>query len=84
MSQMFCNNKVFNQPIGKWDISNAEYINQLFYKAESFNQDISNWKISTEALKQVNDVNKIFDKCPIKEEYKPKIIQTLNKYKYKI
>ena len=81
MSQMFCNNKVFNQPIGKWDVSNVEFMNQTFYKAKSFNQDISNWKISTEALKQVNDVNKIFSECPIKEEYKPKIIQTLNKYK---
>ena len=81
MSQMFCNNKVFNQPIGKWDVSNVEFMNQTFYKAKSFNQDISNWKISTEALKQVDDVNKIFSECPIKEEYKPKIIQTLNKYK---
>ena len=81
MSQMFCNNKKFNQDISKWDVSNVEFINQLFYRAKSFNQDISNWKISTQALKNTHDITKIFFECPIKQEYKPKIIQTLNKYK---
>jgi surface protein len=35
---------IFNQPIGKWDVSNVTTMFQMLYGAINFNQDISLWK----------------------------------------
>ena len=39
----------------------------MFYGCTYFNQDISNWDVS-----KVRHHAYMFDKCQIKEEYKPK------------
>ena len=67
MKEMFNNAKSFNQPIRDWDISNVTDMRWMFYEAKSFNQDLSSWQ-----LKPCNGAAYIVDKCPIKEEYKPK------------
>ena len=36
--------KVFNQPIGNWDVSNVVDMEELF-RESNFNQDISNWNV---------------------------------------
>ena len=68
MHCMFDGAVSFNQPIGDWDVSNVITMEWMFCGAESFNQDLSNWK-----LKSICETTAIFDKCPIKEEYKPEI-----------
>jgi len=65
MADMFMNSK-FNNDISKWDVSNIEYMNYMFSNSE-FNQDISDWDVS-----KVKYYEKIFDGCPIRDEYKPK------------
>jgi surface protein len=62
---MFSNSK-FNKDISKWNVSNVETMVGMFEKTE-FNFDISKWDVSS-----VKYFNKMFDDCPIKEEYKPK------------
>ena len=69
MESMFDGAYLFNQPIGDWDISNVTDMRWMFYEAESFNQDLSSWQ-----LKPCNGAAYIVDKCPIKDEYKPKFI----------
>ncbi len=69
MQEMFDGAESFNQPIGDWDISNVTDMSWMFYEAKSFNQDLSSWQ-----LKPCNGAAYIVDKCPIKEEYKPKVI----------
>ena len=47
MLQMLAGGSVtllFNQPIGRWDVSNCTTMFQMFYGANKFNQDISLWK----------------------------------------
>ena len=67
MSWMFYNCKSFNQDISDWDVSKVNNMSYMFTWCESFNQDISSWDVS-----KVIYNNKIFENCPIKEEYKPK------------
>ena len=67
MRYMFCNCKSFNQDISNWDVSNVTDMRFMFSGCESFNQDISSWDVSNVIYK-----DRIFDNCPIKEEYKPK------------
>ena len=43
---MFGGNKVFNQDISKWDVSNVENMRTMFVDAESFNQPIGEWDVS--------------------------------------
>ena len=57
----------FNQPIGDWDVSNVEDMYWMFCNS-NFNQDISNWKIN-----KCCNTNEMFNYCPIKEEFKPKL-----------
>ena len=59
----------FNSDISNWDVSNVKYMNWMFNYSK-FNGDISKWK-----LRQDCDTDHIFNKCPIKEEYKPKGIK---------
>ena len=67
MDGMFWGAKSFNQPIGNWEFPNVIDMNRMFAYASSFNQDLSKWD-----LKGKNKTE-IFNGCPIKDEYKPKM-----------
>ena len=43
---MFADAKAFNQPIGKWNVSNVTDMQYMFSGAEAFNQPIGNWNVS--------------------------------------
>jgi len=43
---MFGNSKKFNQPIGEWDVSNVEDMNNMFSGSFEFNQPIGEWNVS--------------------------------------
>ena len=66
MSYMF-NRSIFNNDISKWDVSKVKDMTRMF-KYSSFDQDISNW-----TLRQDCNADHMFNKCPIKEEHKPKL-----------
>ena len=68
MCMMFYGSK-FNGDISKWNVSNVKNM-CLMFRNSNFNQDISNWKID-----KTCDVGEMFKFCPIKEEYKPKLLQ---------
>ena len=36
----------FNQPIGKWDVSKVENMEEMFMEAKVFNQSIEKWGVS--------------------------------------
>ena len=55
------------EDISKWDVSNVIDMSWMFYNCKFFNQDISNWNVY-----KVRYRMRMFDGCPIKEEYKPK------------
>ena len=57
----------FNGDISNWDISKVEDMGNMFAYSK-FNRDISNWDMSN-----VNYISYMFQNCPIKDEYKPKI-----------
>ena len=80
MTEMFGFATKFNQPIGKWNVSNVKFFNTMFFGATSFNQDISNWKINPDAdvFNMENPNLALFNRCPIKEEFKPKQLQKIN------
>ena len=40
------NPTAFNQPIGKWDVSNVTNMIGMFQSAEAFNQDLSSWDVN--------------------------------------
>jgi hypothetical protein len=44
---LFKDDKVFNQDIGSWDVSNVIDFRSMFWGATSFNQDIGNWDMSS-------------------------------------
>ena len=67
MNHMFAYATSFNQPIGNWEFPNVEKMNRMFYNASSFNQDLSKWDLK--GKKKIE----IFNGCPIKKEYKPKM-----------
>ena len=67
MSYMFYSCENFNQDLSDWNVSNVEDMGCMFYGCKSFNQDISRWDVS-----KVRRRVYMFDKCPIKDEYKPK------------
>ena len=66
MTGMFDRSK-FNQDISKWDVSNVKDMGWMFVNSD-FNQDISNWKIDKDC-----STSDIFEDCPIRDEYKPKL-----------
>ena len=70
MSCMFYRSE-FNGDISNWDVSNVKYMGSMFSWSK-FNQDISNWKIREDC-----NTNKMFDRCPTREEYKPKSLQLI-------
>ena len=57
----------FNGDISKWDVSKVENMERMFYNSK-FNGDISRWNIDKDCK-----VYNMFDWCPIKEEFKPKL-----------
>ena len=67
MDGMFSGATSFNQPIGKWKFPNVTDVRNMFFYASSFNQDLSEWDLKGKKK------DKIFDGCPIKDEYKPKM-----------
>lgn len=46
LEQVFMNNKVFDQNISNWELTNVTNMNEMFRYAEKFNQNISNWDVS--------------------------------------
>ena len=67
MSGMFSHATSFNQDISKWKFPNVTDVRNMFFYASSFNQDLSEWDLKGKKK------DKIFDGCPIKDEYKPKM-----------
>ena len=67
MGNMFECCKSFNQDISNWDVSKVTNMNAVFSGCKSFNKDISKWNVSN-----VRHHYFMFEKCPIKDEYKPK------------
>ena len=67
MDSMFRGAKSFNQDISKWKFPNVTNMNRMFSNATSFNQDLSKWDLKGKKK------DEIFDGCPIKDEYKPKM-----------
>ena len=61
---------IFNRDISKWDVSNVSDMYGMFAKSQ-FNKDISNWNILN-----VIKINDMFEDCPIREEFKPKALQS--------
>ena len=67
MNCMFYDATSFNQPIGDWEFPNVKSMSYMFSGATSFNQDLSKWDLKGK------EKDKIFDGCPIVDEYKPKM-----------
>ena len=59
----------FNGDISEWNVSNVENMSRMFDDSK-FNKDISNWNIRQDCL-----TFNMFNGCPIKEKYKPKVLQ---------
>ena len=59
----------FNSDISKWDVSSVKDMYRLFGDSK-FNKDISKWNIRKDCR-----TDRMFVGCPIKEEYKPKLLQ---------
>ena len=53
--------------ISGWDVSKVINMSYMFAFCKKFNQDISNWNVSKVKFKI-----DMFDKCSIKDKYKPK------------
>ena len=70
MSDLFYELTDFNGNISQWDVSNVTNMRWMFDNSD-FNQDISQWNIN----KNCNTWF-MFNLCPIKEEYKPKSLQS--------
>jgi len=71
MTRMFRKSK-FNGDINNWDVSNVTDMLCMFQDS-NFNRDISSWNIYE------CETDYIFQRCPIRDEYKPKI-EIVNKW----
>ena len=65
MEGMFYRSK-FTGDISKWNVNKVTNMIHIFRESK-FNQDISNWKISEDC-----NISRMFYKCPIRKEYKPR------------
>ena len=45
MEAVFSGATSFNQPLNKWDVSNAWDMEQMFRGATFFNQPLNNWNV---------------------------------------
>ena len=66
MTGMFDRSK-FNQDISNWYLSKVKKMDFMFCFSK-FNQDISKWKIDKDC-----NTDDMFEDCPIRDEYKPKL-----------
>ena len=66
MTGMFDRSK-FNQDISNLDVSKVKKMDFMFCFSK-FNQDISKWKIDKDC-----NTDDMFEDCPIRDEYKPKL-----------
>ena len=73
MSLLFANSK-FNGDISNWNVKNVTDMYHMF-EHSVFNQDISKWKINRKCKSQMKLYGDIFNSCPIKNEYKPKMLR---------
>jgi surface protein len=55
MTGMFFGACAFNQPIGKWDVSNVTNKKKMLGLAVNFNQPLSQWNISEEEMLKILD-----------------------------
>ena len=69
MRSMFFNCKELESvgDISNWNVSNVIDMTAMFAKCKSFNQDLSDWDLLKLKFKMY-----MFDKCLIKDKYKPK------------
>lgn len=68
MESMFGRCDTFNCDISKWNVSRVHNMTNMFYGCKSFNQDLSKWNVSN-----LKECDWIFEDCPIKHEFLPKI-----------
>jgi surface protein len=66
MSELFKNQKMFNDDITRWDVSNVTDMSYMFYNAIGFDQNLRMWKVTN-----VTKSNSIFSDCNISYENKP-------------
>jgi len=67
MARMFACTNEFNQPLNDWNVSNVHDTTRMFYGAKSFDQNISSWNLDNI---DAEDLKQMYNKCPIKQEYK--------------
>ena len=80
MSHMFQDAYNFNSDISNWNVGNVVHMGGMFVCAKKFNQDLSRWNVGN-----VKYMARIFDRCRLIEDYKPKLIKNMikkNKKKY--
>jgi hypothetical protein len=58
---------IFNGDISNWNVNNVYNMSYMF-KHSKFDNDISKWNVYINS-----NTSDIFEDCPIKDEYKPKI-----------
>jgi len=58
MSRLFISRDDFDQPIGKWDVSNVTVMFYMFNGAKNFNQPIDNWNVGS-----VTDMSAMFSEA---------------------
>ena len=44
---MFRDARLFNQPLGSWNVSKVETIEDMFAGADAFNQDLGAWQLTS-------------------------------------
>jgi surface protein len=69
MEEMFLNCYTFNQPLGRWDVSNVINMRHMFLNCNTFNQPLNAWDVS-----RVYDMWDMFANCFISQENRPIVI----------